>query len=128
MLFVLGFFLASFWIPNDPFFENFYVNMACVLSLAFLAFQALYILVCAVLVNERLVKNVNIEGGDGGCSCSAAILVIFFVLLFGANIAWLVMMWINFGTLEGCTYNLVVLVITTVAVIVMQLIVCFVQR
>ena len=38
MLFVLGTFIASFWIPNDPFFTSFYMNMACVLSLGFLGF------------------------------------------------------------------------------------------
>ena len=38
MLFVLGFFIVSFWIPNDPFFLSFYIQMSCVLSLAFLAF------------------------------------------------------------------------------------------
>lgn len=38
MLFVLGIFIASFYISNDPFFLNFYIKFACVLSLGFLGF------------------------------------------------------------------------------------------
>ena len=38
MLLVLGLFIASCWIPNDPFFQGFYIKMACVLSLGFLGF------------------------------------------------------------------------------------------
>ena len=38
MLFVLGVFLVSFWIPNDPFFETFYLNMACIVSFFYLVF------------------------------------------------------------------------------------------
>ncbi len=57
MLVVFGLFLVSFWIPNDPFFLSFYMNAACILSFLFLGFQALYILICCILVNERLVKN-----------------------------------------------------------------------
>lgn len=48
----------------------------------------------------------------------------FFVLITGANIAWIVMMFINFGSLEGCTTNLVVLIITAVASVIMQGVVC----
>lgn len=66
-LFVLGLFLVSFWIPNDPFFLKGYMNAACLLSLVFLGFQALYVLVCCILVNERLVKNTENEAEQ---SCS----------------------------------------------------------
>lgn len=38
LLFIFGFFVISFWIPNDPFFTSFYLQMSCVLSLAFLGF------------------------------------------------------------------------------------------
>ena len=124
MLLVLAVFIATFWIPNDPFFLNGYLKTACVLSLGFLGFQALYILVCAVLVNERLVKNVEVEG-EGQCSCSAVIWLIFFVLVTGANITWIVMMFLNFATIEGCGTNLTMLIITTVAAFIMQILPCF---
>ena len=48
----------------------------------------------------------------------------FFVLITGANIAWIVMMFINFGSLDGCTANLVVLIITAVSAVIMQGVVC----
>ena len=38
LLFILAFYVISFWIPNDPFFMSFYIQMSCVLSLAFLGF------------------------------------------------------------------------------------------
>lgn len=117
-------FFGSFFIPNDPFFSSFYMNMACVLSLGFLGFQALYIMVCALLVNEHLFKNIEAEGTKA-CTCSGIIWLIFFMLITGANVTWLVFMWLNFGTLAGCSTNLAVLVITTVASLVMQFITCF---
>ena len=81
-------------------------------------------MVCALLVNENLFNNIEKEG-LGSCSCSVVIWLIFFVLLTGANITWLVFMWINFGTLSGCSTNVAVLVITSIASLVMQIITCF---
>ena len=98
--------------------------MACVLSLGFMAFQALYILVCALLINERLMKNAEAEGLDK-CSCSKTIWFIFFILIFAGNVTWLVFLWKNFGTIEGCGVNLGVLIFTTISFFVMQIIPCF---
>jgi hypothetical protein len=120
VLLVMGLFIVSFWIPNDPFFLSFYMNAACVLSLIFLAFQALYILVCCILVNERLVKNTE---NQTEASCSQIILLVFFVLTTGANITWIVFLFINFGSLD-CISNLVLLSITAFACLIMQGIVC----
>ena len=53
------------------------------------------------------------------------ILTIFFFLVTAGNVAWLVMMFLNFGTLEGCSTNLTLLLVTTVASIAMQTVVCF---
>ena len=38
LVFFTAIFFLSFYIPNDPFFSSFYMNMACVVSLGFLAF------------------------------------------------------------------------------------------
>ena len=124
IIFFTALFFASFYIPNDPFFSKFYMNMACVFSLGFLGFQALYILVCAILVNEKLFANIDREGRDP-CSCSGIIFMVFFVLITAANITWLVFMWINFGAISGCGTNIAVLTITTAAGLVMQFITCF---
>ena len=117
-------FFVSFYIPNDPFFTSFYMNMACVFSLGFLGFQALYILICALLINENLFNNIEKEGMSI-CTCSGIIWLIFFLLITGANITWLVFMWINFGSVDGCSTSLAVMTITTIAAVVMQIITCF---
>ena len=124
MIFLAVLFFLSFYIPNDPFFTKFYLNMACIFSLGFLGFQALYILVCALLINENLFKNIEAEG-TSICTCSGIIWLIFFLLITAANIAWLISMWINFGSVDGCSTSLVMLTISTIAVVIMQIITCF---
>jgi hypothetical protein len=55
---VAAVFIASYWIPNDPFFDSIYMNIASVTSFGFLTFQALYMVLCSVLVNERIANNI----------------------------------------------------------------------
>ena len=58
-------------------------------------------LVCALYINERLVKNIEIEG-EKVCTCSAIIWMVFFLLVTAGNVAWIVMMFMSFATLEDC--------------------------
>ena len=41
-------------------------SMRSILSLLFLVFQALYILICSILLNERLMKNIDKEWEAAG--------------------------------------------------------------
>lgn len=66
MVLVLGAFIGSFWIENDPFFLKGYMAMACVLSFGFLTFQTLYVMICAMTLNERMVANMSSD--DSSCS------------------------------------------------------------
>ena len=63
--------------------------------------------------------------GENACTCSGIIWMIFFLIVTAGNVTWLVMMFLNFGTLEGCSTNLTLLVVTAVASFFMQFIVCF---
>ena len=82
-LFVLGFFVATMWIPNH-FFEGF-STFARYVSIVFLIYQALLMLVVAYKINEVLVRNYE-EAGD---SCSGAILVGMTISLTVLSAVWL---------------------------------------
>ena len=83
-------------------------------------------MICAILVNERLMKNVDTErNSKEGGNCSAAIMFIVFLLIAGANITWLIFLWKNFGMMDGCGANLTLLIVTTVVSVIIQFIVCF---
>ena len=110
-LIVLGITIASLWIPNDPVMMG-YLKFARVVSVFFLMYQALLVLVVAYTLNDLLVSNVERDGGNA-FSCSGIILILLFVLTTAGNITWLVYSYINFGN-EGCGDNLAFLIITTV--------------
>ena len=110
-LIVAGILIASLWIPNDPVMEG-YLEFARIVSIFFLMYQALLILVLAYSLNDLLVSNVENEGGSA-FSCSGIILIVIFVLTTGGNITWLVFQYIEFGN-EGCGANLTFLIISTI--------------
>ena len=87
-LIVSGILIASLWIPNDP-VMNGYLQFARIVSIFFLMYQALLILVLAYTLNETLVGNVDRDGGNA-FSCSGIILITIFVLSFAGNITWIV--------------------------------------
>ena len=110
-LIVAGILIASLWIPNDPVMEG-YLEFARIVSIFFLMYQALLILVLAYSLNDLLVSNVENEGGSA-FSCSGIILIVIFVLTTGGNITWLVFQYIEFGN-KGCGANLTFLIISTI--------------
>lgn len=62
--------------------------------------------------------------GNNPCSCSALFWMFIFFAATAANVTWIVMMFLNFGTIEGCSLNLALLIVTTVLSVLMQFVVC----
>jgi len=122
---VFAIWAASLWIPNDP-VMNGYLQFARIVSVIFLFYQALLILVLAYSLNDLLVSNVEKEGGNA-FSCSGIVLITIFVLTTGGNITWLVFEYLRFNK-EGCGANLAWLIITTILGIFMYAIVLFRTR
>lgn len=87
-LIVAGLLIGSLWIPNDPVING-YLEFARVVSVLFLIYQALLILVVAYTLNDVLVRNVENEGGNA-FSCSGIIMITIFVLTTAGDITWLV--------------------------------------
>ena len=110
-LIVAGILIASLWIPNDPVMDG-YLEFARIVSVIFLMYQALLVLVMAYSLNEVLVSNVEKEGGSA-FSCSGIILIVIFVLSLGGNVTWLIFQYIEFGN-SGCGANLTFLIICTI--------------
>lgn len=110
-LIVAALFISSLWIPNDPVING-YLAFSRVVSILFLIYQELLILLVAYELNDLLVNNVNKENGNI-CSCSGIILLSLFVLTTAGNITWLVFQFIEF-TGKGCGANLTFLIISTI--------------
>jgi len=110
-LIVMGLWVSSLWIPNDP-VMNGYMAFARVISILFLLYQAMLILVVAYKLNDTLVTNVDKEGGSA-FSCSGIILIVIFVCVTAGNITMLVFEYKEFGD-SGCGANLTFLIIATV--------------
>ena len=87
-LIVSGIFIASLWIPNDPVING-YMEFARVVSVLFLMYQALLILLLAYSLNDLLISNVDKEGGSA-FTCSGIILILIFSITTIGNIVWLV--------------------------------------
>ena len=124
-LMVFGIWVASLWIPNDP-VMNGYLQFARIVSVIFLFYQALLILVLAYSLNDLLVSNVEKEGGNA-FSCSGIVLITIFALTTGGNITWLVFEYLRFGE-EGCGANIAWLIISSVLGFFMYAIVLFRTR
>ena len=57
-LLVLGMAIGSLWLPNDPVIDG-YMTFARFVSIPFLAYKAVLIILVAYAINDRLVSNVN---------------------------------------------------------------------
>lgn len=79
---VLGFFIGTMWIPNW-WFQG-YLSFARYISIIFLIYQALLMLVVAYKINETMVGNFERE--QGGCSGGVLIGLTVFITLI--NITW----------------------------------------
>ena len=108
-LIVLGLTTALLWVPNDPVIIG-YMKFARWISIAFLTYQAILMLVVAYTLNATLVNNVAQDGGDA-FSCSGIILMSLFGLLTIGNIVWIIYQFKLFGG-EGCGGNITLMIIT----------------
>ena len=84
-LIVLGIFIGSCWIPNDP-TMNGYMTFAKWVSVIYLSYQAILILAFAYVINDALVDNMN----DDATNCSGIILIVVFLCFLGGSITWTV--------------------------------------
>ena len=125
LLMVAAIWIPSFWIVNDPFFDG-YLAFARYVSVLFLMYQALLILVVAYTLNSTLVENVSRDEGGIG-SCSGIILLTLFLVLTGGNVTWIVFQFIEFGN-EGCGGNITFMIITCILSLFMYVIVVFRTR
>ena len=118
-MFVLGFFIATMWISNS-FFE-YYTDFARYVSIIFLFYQALLMLIVAYKINEVLVTNYE-ESGD---SCSGAIL-----LGMTISLTLICLIWNGFQYYwyHGCGYNNVIITVTILAGIAFYVLVLFRTR
>ena len=126
ILIMLGLTTASLWIPNDPVIVG-YMKFSRWISIAFLTYQAILMLVVAYTLNSQLVQNAMDEGGNAFTSCSGIILLSLFIVLTLGNITWVVAQFMIFGG-SGCTGNNIQMSLTLVLGIFMHVIVLFRTR
>ena len=108
MIIIGGCYIASMWIPNS--IIETYLQISRYASAIFLIYQSLLMLVVAFTINDQLIHNY--ENHDG--NCSAVILLGVTLTITGGNIWWIIKMFMTFG---GCTYNIVIMCVTLVAII-----------
>lgn len=87
-LIVAGLFVGSMWIPNTPVIIG-YMKFGRVVSVFFLAYQGLLMLIVAYVINSSLVDGVTKAGGNA-CSCSGITLIALFSTLTIGNVVWIV--------------------------------------
>jgi hypothetical protein len=106
-LFVFGFFLGMLYVPNS-FFHG-YASFARYVSVIFLFYQALLMLIVAYKINNKLVGNYDEE--DRGAKCNAMILIGITGFLTVLNIIFISFQYKWFG---GCAYNDVIISVTLI--------------
>lgn len=101
--------IASMWIPNS--FIMTYLQISRYASALFLIYQSLLMLIVAFKVNDQLISNY--ENDEGNCS-GIILLGVTFGITAG-NIWWIIKMFMTFS----CTYNIIIMSVTCLAVIAM---------
>lgn len=109
-LIVAAMLIGSLWINNDPFYIG-YLHFAQWVSFFFLCFQAMLMLIVAYVINAKLISNVNVDGGEA-MSCSGIILIVSTIVLFGGNVTWIVIQFIEFG---GCAFQVWQMIFTAMS-------------
>lgn len=109
-LIVMAMFTGSFWISND-FFKG-YLEFAKVVSVIFLIYQALLMLLVSYKINDTLVGNYNKDP----TSCSKWILLLVSLIFLGLTVYGVVIQFMTFG----CSGNKVIMSVTTIAVVVIH--------
>lgn len=87
-LFVFVFWITSMWFSNQ--FMHGYFAFTRWVSLVFLIYQALLMLVVAYKINSSLVESVNRSGGSA-TSCPGLTLIILTVLISGWNLTFVIL-------------------------------------
>lgn len=92
LILALGGYVGSFYIPNK-FFNNYYLRFAEIISVVFLIYQALLMLVVSYKINETLVNNYN----NDETKCSAIILMSTTISITFSNLFWIVLQYKDFN-------------------------------
>ena len=79
---VLAAFIATMWIPNEFFLG--YLNFSRYVSIIFLIYQALLMLVVSYKVNEQLVSNYERDGSN----CSAITIIAMTGIFTAISVTW----------------------------------------
>lgn len=122
-LIVAALFVGSMWIPNSPVIIG-YMKFARIVSVFFLAYQGMLMLIVAYVINNALVKSVSASGGNAG-SCAGITLISLFSILTIGNVTWIIFMFVEFS---GCGGNIAIMITTTVIGAVMYAIVILKTR
>jgi hypothetical protein len=104
---VAALFIGSFWIPNAPTITG-YMEFARYVSVIYLSYQAMLMLIVAYVINNGLVTAASKYEGGG---LPGILLVALFFIFTGGNITWLIFQFIEFS---ACGGNLAIMIITTV--------------
>ena len=109
---IFCFFIGMLFVRNE-FFRG-YASFARYVSIIFLFYQAILILIVAYKVNSRLVSNFDNDEREGS-SCSAIILIGVTAVITILNVIFIIYQYIWF---HGCAYNDVFITIALVAAII----------
>jgi len=111
ILFIIGLFIATLWIPNS--FFQVYSIIAMVFSVLFLLFQIVMVIDLCYLWNEAW-----IEAYDRGEKCYANVLIGFTVVIYGGFLTLTVYEYIWFS---GCGYGTAATTITLLLALVVTI-------
>jgi len=101
-------FIVSFWISND-FFMNTYLVISKWVSIIFLIYQALLMLIVSYKINDTLVSNAEED------NCSSVILIAVTLIFTGFNGWWIVRQYMDFK----CGYSVTTMTVTLIGIILM---------
>lgn len=104
---VAALFVSSFWIPNLPTITG-YMEFARYVSVLYLSYQAMLMLVVAYVINNGLVTSASKYEGGG---VAGILLMALFAIFTIGNITWLIFQYIEFS---ACGGNLAIMIITTI--------------
>lgn len=102
-------YVGSFWIDSSVFTG--FANIAKYVSVVFLVYQALLMLVVSYKINGTLVANYQKDEGN----CSGIILMFVTIIILAGNAFWVVLQYTQFK----CAYNITFMTISLVGVVVM---------
>jgi hypothetical protein len=111
-------YVATFWIDAD--FFNSYCTLASYVSVVFLIYQALLILVVSFKINNTLVRNYERDEGN----CSGYILMLVTFTIFGGNLFWIGLQYTEFK----CAKNVLFMTLTAFGALAMYGLVCLRTR